>query len=597
MEWVVIMSEDSKKGLEVIPVSEVFNNVCYEVPIYQRNYAWGEDQINQLLDDIDTEINFKDKTYFLGNLIVNQNNNGVYEVIDGQQRLTTLFLLQCYLFHENPSKGSLTFETREKSNRILNLIATNKLDEDDDENNSLATGYKIIEKYFSSQKNKEPEFINKLKQVQLIRIQVPQKIDLNHYFEVMNTRGEQLELHEIVKARLLSMIDDLNDREIAADIWEKCSKLDNYLQMNFELQKRKLIFDKDWNNLNNKITDFDKLREVYQVNQEIPKSNTLLEIMSNKKKINEDKHEETDNDRFESIISFPNFLLQVEAATNLSHSDEASLNDNNLIEKLKGNWKNEAAAKKFIFNLLKCRIIFDRLILKREFTADFKEAGKWSLQKLKLYDNKANYINTFSDEISNRQILMLEEALRITYTSPKTMDWISEVLRYELSDKTKLLSVLENYARKKVKDSEFKEKSGFGIERIVFTYLDYLLFRDGYTYAEKEIIKERPTDWDFQFRSSIEHFYPQHPAENDKLEDDVLNSFGNLALITVSGNSTFNNDVPIGKLKSHPSIIKQSLKLKIMAKMTESANDWTPEMIEAHRKEMFEIIDDDLKNN
>ena len=42
---------------------------------------------------------------------------------------------------------------------------------------------------------------NKFSTVTIIRTQVPQNIDLNHYFEIMNTRGEQLELHEIVKAR------------------------------------------------------------------------------------------------------------------------------------------------------------------------------------------------------------------------------------------------------------------------------------------------------------------------------------------------------------------------------------------------------------
>ena len=79
--------------LEVLQVSRLFNSVKYEVPIYQRNYAWGENQIQQLIDDIYDS----NGTYFLGNLIVNQKNTDVYEVIDGQQRLTTLYLLEKYL--------------------------------------------------------------------------------------------------------------------------------------------------------------------------------------------------------------------------------------------------------------------------------------------------------------------------------------------------------------------------------------------------------------------------------------------------------------------------------------------------------------------
>ena len=75
--------------LIMIPVSRIFSNVHYEVPIYQRNYAWDSDQIEQLIEDIMST----DDDYFLGNLIVNQKDNNVYEVIDGQQRLTTLSLI------------------------------------------------------------------------------------------------------------------------------------------------------------------------------------------------------------------------------------------------------------------------------------------------------------------------------------------------------------------------------------------------------------------------------------------------------------------------------------------------------------------------
>lgn len=79
--------------LKRIPVSNLFLNTNYLVPIYQRNYAWSETQIVQLIEDIESSIDTASKNYFLGNLIVNQTDNNVYEVIDGQQRLTTLYLL------------------------------------------------------------------------------------------------------------------------------------------------------------------------------------------------------------------------------------------------------------------------------------------------------------------------------------------------------------------------------------------------------------------------------------------------------------------------------------------------------------------------
>jgi uncharacterized protein with ParB-like and HNH nuclease domain len=84
---------DMTNDLKKIPVSHVFDNINYLVPIYQRNYAWGEMQIVQLIEDIESSIGSSNNSYFLGNLIVNQTDNNVYEVIDGQQRLTTLYLL------------------------------------------------------------------------------------------------------------------------------------------------------------------------------------------------------------------------------------------------------------------------------------------------------------------------------------------------------------------------------------------------------------------------------------------------------------------------------------------------------------------------
>lgn len=56
-----------------------------------------------------------------------------------------------------------------------------------------------------------------------------------------------------------------------------------------------------------------------------------------------------------------------------------------------------------------------------------------------------------------------------------------------------ILEILENYAQSKV------DASGFGFERIVFSYLDYLIYRDGYSFKETEIVRPLADDWQFQF--------------------------------------------------------------------------------------------------
>lgn len=594
MEWVVIMDNH----LKMIPVSKIFSDVHYEVPIYQRNYAWGSDQIEQLIEDIRSTKN----DYFLGNLIVNQKENNVYEVIDGQQRLTTLFLLERYLGIAF-ANDALRFEARDKANRTLaTLPNTNQLT-DELQSSEIKEGYKIIDDYFEKTglKAEKEKIIKRLEKVNLIRVQVPAKIDLNHYFEIMNTRGEQLELHEIAKANILAKISSPEAKKIASDIWEYCSNMDSYIQMNYPKDKRDQIFSKDWSSLSEQIVDFDSLIGCYQnetVNEEIF---TLEEILSGKglPKNQSVSNDNTENERFESIISFPNFLLQVNEAISKSNADDdSSLDDKNFLTNLLNNWADELSAKHFLFMMLKARVIFDKYVLKREFARDYKETGKWSLQKLEKYrdarTDKPKYIGTFGgdEDNKNRQIRTLQSALRITYTSPKTMHWISLVLSSYFNDENaNVLKILESYAQSKVDAAEYETASGFGFERIVFTYLDYLIYRDGYSFNGHEIIRPLSSDWQFQFRNSIEHFYPQHPTELSPWADADLNCFGNLALITVSGNSTFNNATPVGKASTNPGIIVQSLKLKIMAEMMRQNNNiWDQKLAHIHQNEMFNIL-------
>ena len=94
------------------------------------------------------------------------------------------------------------------------------------------------------------------------------------------------------------------------------------------------------------------------------------------------------------------------------------------------------------------------------------------------------------------------------------MHWISLVLKSLINDENSdILKLLEEYCMNKVIESEYEQASGFDFERIVFTYLDYILYRDGYSYQGKQIISSLKDDWQFQFRNSIEHFYPQNPVD------------------------------------------------------------------------------------
>ena len=582
-----------------LPVSKVFEH-NYQVPIYQRNYAWTEVEIIQLIEDIDSSIEKPGESYFLGNLIVNQFDNNAYEVIDGQQRLTTLYLLGKYLNLSIPPRA-LHFEAREKSNRTLEYIRDEKKSELVEEllTPEILNGYQIISNYFDTKKINTEKFIRKLDQVFIVRVQVPPNIDLNHYFEIMNTRGEQLELHEIAKSKLLEVLETDQERDVAALIWEKCSDMNSYVQMNFDKTIRDKIFTTDWSSLKQSIKNFNSLEDTISIKKETLDTISLGDILNKDNLLQEEQNQEgeDENRRFESTISFPNFLLQVNAVISNLGEEDSTLDDKNFLKNLSWNWKSSDNAKNFLFHLLKLRVLFDKLILKREFARDYKETGRWSLQRLEKYTDqhgaKPKYVGTLGENGNdNQQLRTLQSSLRITYTSPKTMHWITIALSNLLiNEKTNLIQILEEYSMKKVDESDYKFSSGFGFERIVFSYLDYLIYRDGYSYEGKNIVTPMQDNWQFQFRNSIEHYHPQNPIEGEEWDIENLDDFGNLALITVSGNSRFSNLPPSGKISSYPSIINQSMKLKIMEFMTKIGDGkWTEEKMKIHREEMFRIL-------
>src|SRR4030095_7967961 len=80
-------------------VEEAFRECFYVVPDYQREYVWTEKEVQQLLTDINEQFDTTDRReYFMVTVLVSPSEErNHFEVIDGQQRLTTLFLLLCAL--------------------------------------------------------------------------------------------------------------------------------------------------------------------------------------------------------------------------------------------------------------------------------------------------------------------------------------------------------------------------------------------------------------------------------------------------------------------------------------------------------------------
>ena len=99
------------------------------------------------------------------------------------------------------------------------------------------------------------------------------------------------------------------------------------------------------------------------------------------------------------------------------------------------------------------------------------------------------------------------------------------------------------------------------------------------------------------YKESIEHFYPQNPKVGDPLPQQVRDSFGNLALVNQSENSTLTNDMPIQKanwLRKHTKV-PISLKLELMMHVVDkNESEWNEASIEKHQHDMIELLIEDL---
>lgn len=259
------------KDISQLSIRELLSEANYVIPMYQRNYAWEEGEITQLIQDIIDYLPIN-RNYYIGTLVVFEREGKqqiAYETIDGQQRLTTLSLLVSYIKNTNINsanevnfswykKLTIHFESREHSRKTFAAIFEGKFKDDPSEvlgendiNTAILNGYRLIKKILS-QKLKEynvsyqnfADFL--LRNVQIMRVKVPQDTDLNHYFEIMNNRGEQLEKHEVLKSRLLEVFNQLPGKERKANqnclhrVWEACANMEKYVQFRSSPDQRNL---------------------------------------------------------------------------------------------------------------------------------------------------------------------------------------------------------------------------------------------------------------------------------------------------------------------------------------------------------------------
>ncbi|BBO87137.1 DUF262 domain-containing protein [Desulfosarcina ovata] len=632
---------------DLITLKDVVENErFYSIPIYQRLYVWGEDQVTTLLEDLERATKTPDNYYFLGGTII-ISNQSKYDLIDGQQRFTTLWLLSYELKNELEDFAyahinkiyvkRISFTIRDFANQYFSnpdnysqLTKEEKLQLE-----GITQAQKTIQTFLNAkERGNSIEFKKRLtmflyEKVAFIETEMPSGIDENRLFEVLNNRGVQLQHHEIIKSKLIQYLPDYEKRKYA-QIWEACSIMDNYIEKNI-----KDVCGFKWGDITQKETEEDnEIGLPADIINRIAKStsdfedkhlNEILEL--DKYSLKEDNEEyDYDSGKVRSIISFPMFLqhslrififnTKYEGFT----SDKvAEVNEKKLIETFENHfypyYLNQTDVKAFIELLLKLRINFDKHVIKWIE----KEANQEIHLIKRLYQNKK--VLQRKEPLSNEGLALLQSML---YHSQQitTLYWLTPFLNKTLQEDNtenlyKYLLKLDNlmFCSELSEDLSLRSWNLIDNKLNVFNPDIKALSRPSgtvfwsYWFYKTDFIlwylkaSEQGDDWKnyrMTKKNSVEHISPQNRREydenilwdeNETLSDEEkkkrLDDFGNLVLLSIGMNSEYSNK---SFAEKRTSFFEKKRLDSLKSALIFENRKWNWALCEQHRNEMITLF-------
>ena len=441
------------------------------IPTYQRPYVWGDEQLKKLIDDFyKSYLQDRETPNYISTIITKDNgeNGEQSELIDGQQRFTTLWLIALVIsrltkgsdinkFLKKDDELRLTFEIRNEVYDYLNYL----LDESQQTKDkvvqdvesypylkNITKAVKSIEGFLRdalSEKDDNLSFEDELKgfgnfiysKVFFIKNTTPPNTDLNKLFSTINNSGVQLEQSDIVKANLLKVIGQ--EKVLYSKIWETCENMNNF----FERNARTSFPASDWNSINlTKFVVFSKDIFEYSVDTSNPNSeknssfkigdidiNAIDDYPFNKKTSENESNRDSEEIYCRSIISFLQLLLhayRLHLKAENKGDFEETFHSNRLIEIFKElESRNDSEEVKRFFELLwKVRYLFDKYIIK--WVSDTNTKNE-TLELVNFTRNEKSYYSRTNYEKSNN--LMLQSVLYFTGDYLRQY-WLSSYLDY-----------------------------------------------------------------------------------------------------------------------------------------------------------------------
>ncbi|WP_374951109.1 DUF262 domain-containing protein [Mucilaginibacter sp.] len=623
----------------------------YNIPRYQRLYVWNHEQVNILLTDILQACNDDKNLFYLGGVLIVQKSvpEHKYDLIDGQQRFTTLWLISLILggdlrdFATHRHQSRLTFAIRKKVKAYFDAclngeVLAHEMDEPNDDG-SLA---RIVEaqtliktfvgKYFAKDDRRKSKFRNFIiKNVKMLVTTVPDTPHLNKLFEVINNRGMQLQHHEILKAYLLEKIRSNKKLRISyGKLWDACSDMNEYLERTLRAEAGQSVA-KHYTEWSGKF-DLDTILEMLGGQVISVKPQRLSDIMDNYKVKDADtgrsdefeEHPESADDQYEpvrSILSFPQ-LLQHTLRIYLKQrnkEDIKRINEKELLLSFEQVLKemNERDVKAFLWLLFEVRMCFDNHIIKWVTLKPNEEVHliKHLKRKNRDYNSKTHFLLR-EKTASNEGFALLQSMLYHTQQIT-THYWLTPLLMEMLKTNNQgthyqYLRKLDNYLYSTGrKDEDSGIRTWKLMDRpidlpVIGFHRDLLMGTNGtgfahYWFYKLEYVlwflkRQEHSDWsNFRLtaKNSVEHVSPQTRLSQDFqfVTEEYLDTFGNLALVTRSINSEFGNKEFNVKRKQFLNKKQEgkleSLKLDIMYR----SGRWNDDMCIAHRREMIDLLE------
>ncbi len=378
------------------PQDLLINKIAFEIPSYQRPYVWGGEGVLKLLQDIEQAFIAKEHQYYIGTVLssqlpkkANKDASVSFELIDGQQRMTTLMLIAIAFKKANVDCElsnvailahfpRVTFSIREMVQGLLcswtDLEFTHKPSDEDIHKNeytkhlaeALNTAMSFIKEIRKDSKKGEAHLINFAKyfyrQVRWVNNIIPAGTDLNKLFATMNTSGVQLEQSDILKSKLLGKLS--KSRHEYDGMWQVCENLNNYFERNvrrvFTASNWKEIQDVDLASFDKtkfKLVDINMPQDGFDKGSESVRGLTLEEIISDEYLLEKPEpkgttgsSDDADEVFCRSIISFPLLLIHAFRIYNAQ-------SDNEDIESRVNGERLNQAFEKFIINASEAEVI------------------------------------------------------------------------------------------------------------------------------------------------------------------------------------------------------------------------------------------------